>query len=64
MADTKLFQTKIDRQLANDFKIACIEMGSTQKDVLEEWIPIILSVWEDTKNGEECVMRFEPLDAE
>ena len=40
--NTKLFQTKIDRDLAEKFKVLCAELGTTQKDMVERWIVDLL----------------------
>ena len=36
--DDKFLQVKIDRSLANDFKMMCVSMDISQKQVIEEWI--------------------------
>ena len=33
--DKKLFQTKVDRRLSNGFRIICISLGKSQKDLIE-----------------------------
>ena len=33
--DKKLFQTKVDRQLSDEFKIVCVSLGKSQKDLIE-----------------------------
>jgi hypothetical protein len=33
--DTKLFQTKINRRLGDEFKIVCVSLGKSQKDLIE-----------------------------
>ena len=33
----KLFQAKIDRQLADDFRVISIALGQSQKKFLEDW---------------------------
>lgn len=33
--DTKLFQTKLDRKLADEFKIVCVSLGKSQRDLME-----------------------------
>ena len=33
--DKKLFQTKVDRRLSNEFRIICISLGKSQKDLIE-----------------------------
>ena len=33
--DTKLFQTKINRNLADQFKIVCVSLSKSQKDLIE-----------------------------
>ena len=34
--DKKLFQTKIDRKLSEQFKMVCVAVGKTQKELIEE----------------------------
>lgn len=34
----KLFQTKINRSIADDFKMMCIDLGKSQKEVVEEML--------------------------
>ena len=34
----KLFQAKIDRQLADDFRVISIALGQTQKELLANWM--------------------------
>lgn len=34
--DKKLFQTKIDRKLSEQFKMVCVSVGKTQKELIEE----------------------------
>lgn len=36
--DNKFLQVKIDRSLANDFKMMCVAMDISQRQVIEEWI--------------------------
>lgn len=36
--DKKLFQTKVDRQLSNEFKMVCLSLGKTQKDIIEDFM--------------------------
>ena len=36
--DRKLLQTKIDRTLAEDFKIMCASLGKTQRELIEDWM--------------------------
>ena len=31
----KLFQTKVDRKLGDEFRIICISLGKSQKEVIE-----------------------------
>ncbi len=31
----KLFQTKVDRKLGDEFRIICISLGKSQKDLIE-----------------------------
>ena len=33
--EKKLFQTKVDRQLSDEFKIVCVSLGKSQKDLIE-----------------------------
>ena len=33
--DKKLFQTKVDRRLSDEFKIVCVSLGKSQKDLIE-----------------------------
>jgi len=33
--EKKLFQTKVDRQLSDEFKIVCVYLGKSQKDLIE-----------------------------
>ena len=40
--NTKLFQTKIDRDLAEQFKVLCAEQGKTQRDMVEIWMRDLL----------------------
>tara|TARA_B100001964_G_C13978785_1_gene485258 strand:+ start:424 stop:639 length:216 start_codon:yes stop_codon:yes gene_type:complete len=37
-SDDKAFQVKIDRQLADDYKVVCITSGKTQKELLVDWM--------------------------
>ena len=34
----KLFQAKIDRQLADDFRVVSIALGQSQKKLVEDWM--------------------------
>ena len=34
----KLFQAKIDRQLAGDFRVVSISLGQSQKKLVEDWM--------------------------
>ena len=34
----KVFQAKIDRQLADDYKIICVSLGKSQKELLVDWM--------------------------
>ena len=34
----KVFQVKIDRQLADDFKVICVSLGKSQKTLLVDWM--------------------------
>jgi len=47
--ETKLFQTKIDRDLAERFKVLCAELGTTQKDMVERWIVGVLGKYDNGK---------------
>ena len=31
----KLFQTKVDRKLSDEFKIVCVSLGKSQKELIE-----------------------------
>lgn len=33
--EKKLFQTKVDRQLSDEFKIVCVSLGKSQKELIE-----------------------------
>ena len=33
--EKKLFQTKVDRRLSDEFRISCISLGKSQKDLIE-----------------------------
>ena len=37
-SDQKLFQAKVDRQLADDFRVICIALGQSQKELLSIWM--------------------------
>ena len=37
-SDQKLFQAKVDRQLADDFRVISIALGQTQKKLVEDWM--------------------------
>ena len=37
-SDDKAFQVRIDRQLADDYKVICVSLGKTQKKLLEDWM--------------------------
>ena len=37
-SDQKLFQAKVDRQLADDFRVISIALGQTQKELLANWM--------------------------
>ncbi len=39
---TKLLQTKIDRKLAENFKVMCVRLGKTQRQVIEDWMEYML----------------------
>ena len=34
-AEKKLFQTKVDRQLSDEFKVVCVYLGKSQKELIE-----------------------------
>ena len=34
----KVFQAKIDRQLADDYKVVCASLGKSQKTLLVDWM--------------------------
>ena len=34
----KVFQAKIDRQLADDYKVICVSLGKSQKELLVDWM--------------------------
>ena len=44
----KLFQAKIDRQLADDFRVISIALGQSQKELLADWMAQFVS---DFKRG-------------
>ena len=33
--EKKLFQTKVDRRLSDEFKIVCVSLGKSQKELIE-----------------------------
>ena len=37
-SDQKLFQVKVDRQLADDFRVISIALGQSQKELLADWM--------------------------
>ena len=37
-SDQKLFQAKVDRQLADDFRVISIALGQSQKKLVEDWM--------------------------
>ena len=37
-SSNKLFQAKIDRQLADDFRVISIALGQSQKELLADWM--------------------------
>ena len=37
-SDQKLFQAKVDRQLADDFRVVSIALGQSQKKLVEDWM--------------------------
>ena len=37
-SDQKLFQAKVDRQLADDFRVVSIALGQTQKELVADWM--------------------------
>ena len=47
-SDQKLFQTKVDRQLADDFRVISIALGQSQKELLADWMAQFVS---DFKRG-------------
>ena len=47
----KLFQTKISRQIADDFKVMCIEIGKSQKEVIEEILDHTLTEYSEAKGN-------------
>jgi len=47
---TKLLQTKIDRKLADDFKVMCVRLGRTQRQVIEDWMGYMLEQYEVSGN--------------
>ena len=46
--DQKLFQAKVDRQLADDFRVISIALGQTQKELLANWMTKVVH---DFKRG-------------
>ena len=36
--DQKLFQAKVDRQLADDFRVVSIALGQSQKKLVADWM--------------------------
>ena len=36
--DQKLCQAKVDRQLADDFRVVSIALGQSQKKLVEDWM--------------------------
>ena len=47
-SDQKLFQAKVDRQLADDFRVISIALGQSQKELLADWMAQFVS---DFKRG-------------
>ena len=47
-SDQKLFQAKIDRQLADDFRVISIALGQSQKKLVADWMTKFVS---DFKRG-------------
>ena len=47
-SDQKLFQAKVDRQLADDFRVISIALGQSQKKLVEDWMAQFVS---DFKRG-------------
>ena len=47
-SDQKLFQAKVDRQLADDFRVISIALGQTQKELLANWMTKVVH---DFKRG-------------
>ena len=37
-SEQKLFQAKVDHQLADDFKVISIALGQSQKELLSDWM--------------------------
>ena len=37
-SDQKLFQAKVDRQLADDFRVISIALGQSLKELLADWM--------------------------
>ncbi|MAE19763.1 MAG: hypothetical protein QGH48_04170 [Candidatus Poseidoniia archaeon] len=37
-SDQKLFQAKVDRQLADDFRVVSIALGQSQRKLVEDWM--------------------------
>ena len=46
--DQKLFQAKVDRQLADDFRVISIALGQSQKELLADWMTKVVH---DFKRG-------------
>jgi len=47
-SDQKLFQAKVDRQLADDFRVISIALGQSQKKLVADWMTQFVS---DFKRG-------------
>ena len=47
-SDQNLFQAKVDRQLADDFRVISIALGQSQKELLADWMAQFVS---DFKRG-------------
>ena len=45
----KLVQSKIDRVIAEDFRIMCVELGKTQQDIIQEVISHTVEQYKQAK---------------
>ena len=45
----KLVQSKIDRKVAENFRIMCVEIGRTQQDVIQEVISSTVEQYNSAK---------------